>query len=438
MTTMKSHVVVQANQKGLQFYADRRQAKIVFDALIKRLSEKGPPYHAAHVPQAQQFLPSNMACGSREQAIFFFMLCLWMRGGVESDTASRFLKEMYEKEPGVFIPDRYWDWGPESTQNQVSYMTGILQRYRLGQRVEENAAGWVYNMRKLARFWNSDPRELMKDKPKFKVLARRIIGETGKDGAFVNEDNPNGFRFFREKMAAMIAYFLMDAGLVPMFQAPVPVDFHVLRLLVSNSVIRVRDKSIEKAVGIDFMKSRVQALARKTTEWYCKKYRISPVALCDSLWLLSRNLCRFNPGNSGYAADDKRKSVLKAMRTVHDDHPVLDGMEMDGNVNSTASPDEMTGLEGRRRYLGLRREENALLKTTMVKSFKESCGVCPLNGFCRYNISAAAYYTAGMLLPERLRFIPPDGQVSFLDHSAFRDTFGAPVDPTVRFAQIKF
>jgi hypothetical protein len=441
MKTIESHVVMQPDQKGLRFYTDKHQAKKVFDALIERLSLKGPPYHAAHVPQAQQFLPSNMARGSREQAIFFFMLCLWMRGGVESDTASRFLKEMFEKEPEAFIPEKYWGFGPELTKKQVAQVTENLQRYRLGQRVDENAAGWVYNMRKLARFWNSDPRELMKDKPKFKILARRIIGETGKDGAFVNEDNPNGFRFFREKMVAMIAYFLMDAGLVPMFQAPVPVDFHVLRLLVANGVIRAHDKSIEKAVGIDFMKSRVQALAREVTEWYCRKYRISPVALCDSLWLLSRNLCRFNPGNSGYATDDKRKSALKATRNIPDDHPMLDGIdgiEMNGNGNLTASPDEMTGLMGRRRYLGLKWNRNDLLRSTKVRSFKESCGVCPLNGFCRYNISAAAYYTAGKLLPERLRFIPPDKQEGFLGHSAFKSTFHAPVDPTVRFAQIGF
>jgi hypothetical protein len=42
------------------------------------------------------------------------------------------------------------------------------------------------------------------------------------------------------------------------------------------------------------------------------------------------------------------------------------------------------------------------------------------------------------LLPERLRFIPPDKQEGFLGHSAFKSTFHAPVDPTVRFAQIGF
>jgi hypothetical protein len=435
MTTMKSHVVVQANQKGLRFYADRRQAKMVFDALIKRLSEKGPPYHAAHVPQAQQFIPANIVQGSREQAIFFFMLCLWMRGGVESDTASKFLKEMYEKEPGAFIPDRYWDWGLESTKNQISYVTGILQRYRLGQRVDDNAPGWVYNMRKLAKFWKGDPRELMKDKPRFKVLARRIIGETGEDGAFINEDNPNGFRFFREKMAAMIAYFLMDAGLVPMFQAPVPVDFHVLRLVVANRIIRVRGKNAVESVGIDFMKAKVQALAREVTEWYCKKHRISPVALCEALWLLSRNLCRFNPGNSGYVADDKRRSTLKVARVPVDDHPMFDGIHLNGN-GKLAVTDDDPGLTGRKRYLGLKRDEHALLKPTMVQNFKDSCGVCPLNDSCKYNISSGAYYTAGMLLPERLRFIPPDEQEDFLDHSAFEETFRAPIDPTVRFAEI--
>ena len=364
------------------------------------------------------------------------MLCLWMRGGVESDTASRFLKEMYEKEPEAFIPEKYWGFGPELTKKQVAQVTETLQRYRLGQRVEENAPGWVYNMRKIAMFWRGDPRELMKDKPRFKVLALRIIGETGKDGAFINEDNPNGFRFFREKMTAMIAYFLMDAGLVPMFYSPVPVDFHVLRLLVSNSIIRVRDKSVEETVGINFMKEKVLALAREVTEWYSRKYRVSPVALCDALWLLSRNLCRFNPGNSGYVADDRRKSALKIARNPRDDHPALEGISMNGN-GELASLDENTGLTGRKRYLGLKRDKNDLLKPSMISRLKESCGICPLVDSCKYNISSGAYYTAGMLLPERLRLTLPNGQTNFLGHSAFEETFHAHVDPTVRFAKIK-
>src|ERR1035437_9099727 len=54
MKNKESRVVLESNQKGIRFYASRRQAKIVFDALIQRYSEKGPPYNTAHVPQSKQ------------------------------------------------------------------------------------------------------------------------------------------------------------------------------------------------------------------------------------------------------------------------------------------------------------------------------------------------------------------------------------------------
>jgi hypothetical protein len=433
MKKTESRVVVQPNQKGLKFYVNKGQAKKVFDTLITRLSEKGPPYHAAHVPQAQQFLPDNLVCGSKEHAIFLFVLCFWMRGGIESDTASSFLKTMYEQRPDVFVPDAYWDFGPDLTRKQIETITKVLQDHRLGQRVEENAPGWVYNMRKLAQFWSGDPRRLMTDKPQFKKLVRRIVGKTKKNGTFINEDNPHGFMFFREKMTAMIAYFLMDAGLVPMFYTPVPVDFHVLRLLVSNQVIRVRGKSMKETVGIDFMRGTTQRLAREVTEWYCRKYLVSPIALCDSLWLLSRSLCRFNPGNSGYIANNQRKQALQKERSVEDGYPVFNGFEITENE---VSESVLTDLAGRKRYLGLAWGHDDLMKPSMVRSFKKSCGVCPLQGSCRYNISAGSYYTGGMLLPERFRFIPPDTQEHFLSHPAFAGSFQAPVDPTVRFTQV--
>ncbi len=140
------------NEK-IRFYADKRQARVVFNALIQRLSEKGPPYNRAHVPQADQFLPSNLEKGSAQHAVFLFLLCLWMRGGVESDTAASLLKEMHEKRPDLFNPYDYDDWGPQRTREQITEINGALVEHRLGQRAQENSLGWVYNMRKLARFW---------------------------------------------------------------------------------------------------------------------------------------------------------------------------------------------------------------------------------------------------------------------------------------------
>jgi hypothetical protein len=430
MPSAVSRIVERADQKNFKFYVDRVRARQVFDALIRRLSEKGRPYHNAHVPQSAQLLPANLKRGGREAALFMFVSCLWMRGGIESDTAMAFLKSMYEAEPQLFEPELFRSSGAEDVQSQISMIKSALTKYRLGQRVDENSLGWVYNMRKLWRFWSSDPRNIMNDQPSFQALSTRLLGKGSiKGGMFINEDKKNGFMFFREKMAAMLAYFLMDLELVPMFYTPVPVDFHVLRLLTANLILRAKGLSVEEAVGVNFYRAETLKLSRQVTEWYCRKYRISPIALCDSLWLLSRTLCRNNPGNSGYVFDGKRRAPATADRNSNTDFLI---------EPETSRPEAPTApdLKGRKRYLGLKWSTEEMMSRSKVRRINDSCGVCPVNGFCRYNISSGAYYVKGSLLPERLRFVPPNGQHDFFCHEAFDGTDRPLVDETVRFTKI--
>jgi hypothetical protein len=419
-----------------KFYGDKRQAKKVFDLMISRLAEKGVPYNTAHVPQANQFLPSNLTLGTRQHAVFLFLVCLWMRGGVESDTATDFLKDLHENRPELFNPFLFQEGGSPKTKEQIEMVKEALIAFKLGQRVEENAPGWVYNMRKLARFWKGDPRELMRDTPRFHILAKRIMSHKKGDGSFRGEDQRNGFMYFREKMTAMIVYFLMDAGLVPVFYTPVPVDFHVLRLLTANEIIRVRGLRSRQAVGIDFLSRQTLQIARNITEWYCRTYHVSPIALCDALWLLSRNLCRHNPGNSGYVADTKWKAATKAKR-----HAFGDNLGFDFATNSLiketsgSSPNDVD-LKGRKRYQGLKYNEKQLMTKSKIRQFNKSCGVCALRGTCVYNISAGAYYAGGKMLPERIRVEPPDHHIDFDEHPSFGNSQHVRVDPTIRFTKI--
>jgi hypothetical protein len=425
------HVVLQPDQSDVEFYIDYKMAEKVFGAMIARLGQKGIPYNLAHVPQADHYLPSNLEKGSREHAIFLFMLCLWMRGGVESDTATIFLRKFHEEKPEYFNPLMYYDRENITIQGFVDSIKVELTHYRLSQRVEENSFGWVYNMRKLARHWDSDPRLIMSDKPSFEVLSKRIIGKTrGGNFDFINEDSPNGFMYFREKMASMIAYFLMDAKLVTLFVTPVPVDFHVLRLLTSNLIIRVRGKDVEQSVGIDFYHSETLRLAREVTQWYSKEYKVSPIALCDALWLLSRTLCRGNPGNSGYVYDERRKKIKRIQKK--DKHSYL-SEHLDVDSDSKEST-----VKGRKRYKGLRFNEYDLFHKSKIEKVRSTCGVCPVKDFCKYNISSGFYYIGGRLVPERLRFDPPNNQTDLMNHPAFSGSDKARIDPTVRFTEIYF
>lgn len=419
---MKYHVVLQPREQGLKFEIDYTRAKLVFHALIERLRERGAPYHAAAVPQIDANLPINMARGTVEHAIFFFAACLWMRGGTESGTAVRLLKKMFENEPNMFKPSFFADGS--YFQSYIPYVAETLKAYKLGQQIGQNAKGWIHNMRELALRWKGDPRELFRGKPSFETLCKRIIrhrmpkqkGQSGDAGY-------EGFMFFREKMVAMLAYFLMDSGLVPLQYVPVPVDFHVLRILVTNRIVLVKGKSLEETIGVDFLKKSVQNLARKVTLWYCKKFRISPIALCDALWLLSRTLCRNNPGNSGYVADPQRHAMKYAGQ---------DSLPFMNDIQPTHFPPR-----GRMRYLGMRFDDRELEK--MQPRFKASCHICPVEKFCKFNVTSAMCYVGGKLVPERLRFVPTNGvavQKTLFGTDTFIDAQTSPVRRDVRFAEI--
>lgn len=447
------HVVLQPDQKGLQFKINRKQALRVLDMLIQRLGERGIPYNYALVPQAGHTLPKmfqnklNADYDHKQHAIFLFVLCLWMRGGTESDTAIEFLTPMYEKDQKLFAPEYFLQ---TDTPGLIAEVATALTEANLGNRVDENSVGWVYNMRKIARHWGGDPRKLMNDKPKFKKLCKRIVSKkpkTDDDLVLLNEGNPNGYMYFQEKMAGMIAYFLMDAELVPMFYAPVPVDIHVLRVLVINQVIKPVGKCEKETLGVDFYREEVRALAREVTEWYCRTRHVSPVALCDTLWLLSRSLCRRNPGNSGYVVDTKRHKNDRLRRKQNRDgllSPHLLGMEdvIEGDVLTlvpSESDDGAGELSGRKRYMGFRFSDDTIWNDPgRIRRYEAACGRCPLESTCRFNVTSAAYYVAGKLLVERERLKAPRDHRSFLDHDAFASAHHVRIDPRVRFAPIAF
>ncbi len=467
--------------KGLPFQTNKKQAAKVFDLLIKRLEEKGVPYNYALVPQADQLLPEAIRDNPKQRAIYLFALCLWMRGGVQSNTAAKALREMYETVPHLFDTAYYEDKGMEHTRKVIEEVVTAFTKHRLAQRIGENSEGWVYNMRKLGKFWGGDPRNLMNDKPDFDVLVKRIMGKTRKDGEegkeFFNEDKPEGFMYFREKMVAMIAYFLMDTGLVPLFYTPVPIDFHVFRLLVANRIIVVKGYTEKESIGVDFYNERTKALARDITLWYCKLRKVSPVALCDALWLLSGNLCRNNPGNSGCVFDEKRKAAARLKKSrrfedvVHFNFhtevlserpvaltlaPVVPTVTVDITLTPVASTtpvkpselpedslegfnldDPVEDISGRKRYRGPRYSTTELLQSRKhVARIEETCGRCPLQDTCRFNITSGFYYVGGKLVPERHRVSPPEVSDLFRGDSTTQSA-NPPIDPRVRFAKIR-
>ncbi|OGM91168.1 hypothetical protein A2755_02045 [Candidatus Wolfebacteria bacterium RIFCSPHIGHO2_01_FULL_48_22] len=87
---------------------------------------------------------------------------------------------------------------------------------------------------------------------------------------------------------------------------------------------------------------------------------------CDALWILSRTLCRRHPGNNSHHGEYKaRKTELIPRKVAWD-------------------------------------------KTSQRRTYFETCGKCPVQATCEFNVPSAEYYRRGVLQKRGKREKPPD------------------------------
>lgn len=263
-----------------------------------------------------------------------------MRGRIKSKTAILAMSRLYAQCPHIFIP---------STDLQEGEVKDMLMKVGLSMSSTDTARFWIINALKLHRFWNADPRELFKEDPSYELLCDRIKG-TGKR----REDNQNGFFGFQKKMVSMLAYFYMDAGIIPEKPFPLPIDFHLSRLLVTHGVLKVEGRG----VGDDFLSPSLLDSGRQVTHEWCRANTERSIDLGNALWLLSSELCNKHPGNRSKKNPDAPEDRGRATQLV----PV--------------------------QYYWTKRLQN---------TFDRTCRQCPVQDTCQYQIPAAHYYVQSKL-----------------------------------------
>ena len=265
-----------------------------------------------------------------------------MRGGITSETAILALGRLYLKAPKIFIPQTFLQ--PQGKKRRVRQH---LTNNGLGYNAKETARNWVENFGKLERFWDGSPALLFANVENYEDICKRIIHNGNKSA-----ENPNGFYGFREKMVSMLIHFLMDAEIIPPFTFPVPVDFHVLRILVAHELLVVKGTQ----PGDNLYQPAVLVAARKLTETYCRKHGVNSLRLGDALWLLSSALCRLHPGNETiYGKREGRRTILR---------PIVPDWNNPNHYNRYA----------------------------------QACGQCPIERSCRHTVPAGHYYVRGELV----------------------------------------
>jgi hypothetical protein len=345
----------------------------VFPSLLNARKEKRDPF-ADPLVQDAQYLP-GFTWGSLVHAIFLFLLEIYMKGGITSTTAIQQMTKLYNRHPELFDPNNFLNSSPGNEDEMMEKVSLALGNNGLGSNIEDSTKTWVRNMHKLARHWGGNPLLLFEEvnlkaektwksyriaNKVYNNLCKKLMRKPSWSEEYF-ADNPFGFYGFQHKMVSMILYFYIHAGMVKPCAYPVPVDFHILRVLTSSGILRI--PGLES--GSECYRESLLPYARKVTLRYVVDTGVASEHLADVLWLLSRSFCRRHPGN--------KSSVDKVRR-------------------------------GRRREIT---ELPVVWTETAVRTYDRTCGRCPIENLCEWNIPSSNYYVKGKIRWRSERAKPP-------------------------------
>lgn len=343
--------VIPTSDEKLDILVDEEKVHEVLSTLLSAYKDNAFPYNldGARLPHDPRHMPPSLPYGSRDHAMFLWNSCYYMRGGIKSVDAFKRLSDVYEDRPDFFNCEA-------AAQLEVADIATVLTTHGLGFQ-ERVAKEIIENSRRLLERFDGDPRNIFSSASSYKECLDHIK----------NKGKGKGFVGFQEKMTSMIIYYLMDEDLIEPFMFPIPIDLHVMRVSIANEMITFPNAPH----GTNLFTPDTLAILRKVYFDYAVEHDINPLRLCDAVWMLSASICGHNPGNK------------------------------------TLEPHGRKHREGRLTYLipSPVNPDNQLQR----KSYKASCGTCPIEQHCRHNIPGTPYYVSGSIIirGKRLRLPQP-------------------------------
>lgn len=241
----------------------------VFDCLHQAYQNREFPYTEYHLSKLpQKRIPSQL----RKIPNFYFYLCHFMRGRIKSDYAVVQMVKLYREQPELFNPTYVVTLSPEIMEVRLSELFGKLppsQRY---------GEAWYRNS-ELLLAWGGNILNVFKGKPTAEMLRDRVVNKKN----YKLPPKKQGFFMFQEKLCAMLAYFLMDAGLVRAIRISPPIDFHHLRVMIGTEMLAAEEVNRPRPLSI---------AGYKLAEQYLRKRKgVNPVEFADLMFMLSREGC---------------------------------------------------------------------------------------------------------------------------------------------------
>lgn len=262
----------------------------VFDLIIKRwqAEPKQFPYNQKTAVIPQNVIPHWLRSDKEKLINFYFYICLYMRGGIESLQAFKAMLSLFADRPELFDPF----YAQHLTESELQPIIALY----VGWDSNKVAQFWIENSKRLVRNWNGQAANIFNGLADFEESLRRIKNKTTKrewKKACVVDDRGEGFMGFQAKMVSMFVYFVDWEGLLnKQFIYPTPADFHNFRigLALRIMVIEPQPESLRST-------EKISEPWRMLTVRYleARRGRVTPVELADAIWLFSLTLCGASP-----------------------------------------------------------------------------------------------------------------------------------------------
>lgn len=423
--TLKTMREVKPSQKS--YYTDTHRAEEVFDRLIEMLREDKHPFDHSEPPQVVGNMPINLDMKKERKmlALYLWASCYYMRGGIDSLVAFRRLTLIYERKKYLYDPEWFLanvdpaivdgtiPYGPELIAKLMDgavykELSKELGAHGLGFSLKENTRFWILNAVKLAKFWGSDPLNLFAGVGVYDDLVANIANK--KQFLLTNKQ---GFLGFQEKMVSMIAYFLASTNLVDLAKIPVPVDFHVLRMMISTEIIKPAWKV---KMGEDIFSPALLAVARDVSFTYCVRRGIEMIELCDALWLYSRAMCSWHPDTRSRTPQKSKKRKAQQMLRTDERRKKLEE-----SIAGDRPPDEIKVSADLETAANMRIGRDAKIihlkadwgNLSHVERYDRACSLCAVEHLCTKVVPAAPYYSGGIVVARPRSKLTHEGRFMF-------------------------
>ena len=339
---------------------DEDVAYTVFSTLTHLWENKVGVFRNIVLPQDKHPRPTD----PREHALWLFYASLGMRGGILSEEVFKIWAHAKENYPEIFLPEKI-------VTNDIK-SGGILERLKSsirmlfnrhgetdfkGYKLEEISELWLKDSLVLLREWDGNPLNIFVGIKKFEEAFFRIDHR--------HQPKEKGLSGIRRKIFSLYIIWLQEAGLIPIFPTPLPVDFHTMRIFFANNIARVEGTTSKKNRWPEFRNfhtsEKITDALATWSEDFMSKHGFSHWIINPALWVWSREMCSENFQNRSW-----------------------------GNGAIVAS------------------EEDILCGTkTWPKNYQDPCGKCTIGSSCKYAIPSGPYYTFGSLvLIKRIEYLP--------------------------------